>query len=195
MMRAMPKYREEVVNVELAHGLASLGLEANAETVEGQGFPDVLIYLGGLKLVVEGRIQYQRTSLMEDAQRRIADGLADISMAVLYPPDLKIADSMAGLVSKIESASYSGAVFYYTARGIERQEFTNASLSQLAEAIRAAFRIRVQNEVVREHVRRVEEAIEAVVRDSAVTDLFSASEALVARLGKALGVGDQIPAE
>jgi hypothetical protein len=187
----MPRYREEVINVELAKFLSSRGLEAHAETIERRSLPDVLIHLGGLKLVIEGRAASQRASLMVDAERRVSDGLADLSMAVLYPEGLNSADSMAALGKKIASSRYSGAIFFYASKGIDFLEFTDATLDELAEAIRTAFRVRVRNEVVREHVRRVEEAIEAVVRYSAETTLFSSSTTLIKRLGKALGVAER----
>jgi hypothetical protein len=187
----MPRYREEVINVELAKFLSSRGLEAHAETIERRSLPDVLIHLGGLKLVIEGRAASRPASLMADAERRISDGLADLSMAVLYPEGLNSADSMAALGKNIAGSRYSGAIFYYASRGIDSLEFADATLDELAEAIRTAFRVRVRNEVVREHVRRVEEAIETVVRYSAETTLFSSSTTLIKRLGKALGVAER----
>jgi hypothetical protein len=185
----MTRFREEVLNVELARALERRGLDANAETIVGRGLPDVLIHLGGLKLVIEGRTSAQRTSLLKDAQARIVSGLADLSVGVLYPPDLSSADSMSSLTQKVEAANYSGSVFHLGQKGIESQEFVEASLDQLAETIRGAFRLRVQNDVIRYQVNAVEAAIEKAVSGATVTNLFHASETLVARLSVALGLG------
>jgi hypothetical protein len=185
----MTRFREEVLNVELARALERRGLDANAETIEGRGLPDVLIHLGGLKLVIEGRTSGQRKSLLKDAQARIRSGLADLSVGVLYPPDLSSADSMSSLTEKVEAANYSGSVFHLGQKGIDSQEFVDASLDQLAETIRVVFRLRVQNDVIKYQVNAVEAAIEKAVSGATVSNLFNASETLVARLSAALGLG------
>jgi len=185
-----PKHREEVINVHLAALLEERGLEANAETISKKGRPDVLINLDGLKLVLEGRHESQRESLLSDAQKRVTEGLADISMGVLYHPSLYTATSTAELRSRLEDGSYSGAVFFFDETGIGEQPFTNSSLDNLVETINRVFLLRVQNDVVRTHVKMVEEALDNVVEQASVTSLFYASEALVARLRTALGIED-----
>ena len=51
------------------------------------------------------------------------------------------------------------------------------------------FRLRVQNDVIKYQVNAVEAAIEKAVSGATVTNLFHASETLVARLSVALGLG------
>ena len=47
--------------------------------------------------MLEGRIDKQAKSLWKDAAERVSDGLADISVAVLYAPHLLSASSLACL--------------------------------------------------------------------------------------------------
>lgn len=190
MPKEIHRYREEVINVQLANILASRGLEANAETIEAGGRPDVLVNLEGLKLVVEGRTEAARANLLRDAEKRVEHALADISMAVVYPEYLKTAASMAALTRKIEEARYDGAIFYLNSKGVASLSFHEATLDELIQTINSVFRLRVQNEVVRDQVSQLQGTIEDVVAQASATNLFFNSDVLVSRLKEALGVGD-----
>ena len=119
--------------------------------------------------------------------------LADLSLAVLYPAGLNSAPSMDDLAANVEASRYDGAVYYYGRAGIEALPFSRASLDDLADAIRSAFRVRVQNDVVRTQVAVVEAGIEEVVRETATSGLWFSSGALVARLNGALGLRLSLP--
>jgi hypothetical protein len=193
------RFREEVINVQLANILAAQGLDANAETIVGGGRPDVLINLDGLKLVLEGRTVVSKKDLMRDADRRVQDGLADISMALVYPEDLKTAATMSDLTRKIESARYDGAIFYLNSKGVATLPFYSSALAELVETINDVFRLRVQNEVVRDQVTGLRDTIEGVVEQASATNLLFDSDVLASRLKEALGVGsgdeDESPEE
>ena len=182
------KFREEVINVQLATILASQGLDANAETIVSGRLPDVLINLEGIKLTLEGRTSSQQASLMRDASKRIEEGLADISMAIVYPEGLGRASSMARLQAQIESSRYSGAVFYIDSIGLASISFENASLDEIVQTINTVYRLRIQNDVVRDQVKSLNDTIERVVQQASLNNLFFNSEALVTRLKHALGI-------
>lgn len=184
----MPRFREEVLNVALARGLTARGLDANAETIFPSALPDVLIELDGLKLVIEGRNARQKASLLRDSRERVESGLADVSVAVLYPVGLNDAPSQEELSRRVDAGLYDGAVFYLSRTGIRSDDFARASLDQIAELVRSANRIRIQNDIVQAQVQAVEAAIEHVVQEASNTNLFFASEALVTRLRSALGL-------
>ncbi len=186
--RAPRRFREEAINVQLGNLLAARGLEATAETIEAGGRPDVLIILGGLKLVLEGRTEAQRQSLMRDAQARVEEGLADMAMAIVYPRGLETARDMAELSRQIELAHYDGAIFHFDRQGIASMPFAGASLDELIQTINAVFRLRVQNDIVREQVANLEGTIEDIVSQASTTDLFFSSAVLVGRLKAALGI-------
>lgn len=182
------RFREEVVNVQLANVLTNRGLEANAETILAGGRPDVLISLEGLKVILEGRTASQRAALMRDASERVKEGLADISIAVVYPEDLKTATSMNDLTRKIEAAHYDGTIFYVDGTGLVSTSFEKATLDEVVQCINAVFRLRVQNDVVREQVAQLRNTIEQVVDQASASSLFFSSAGLVARLKLALGI-------
>lgn len=196
MRRAVPqrrthRYREEAINVQLANILTERGFEASGETVRGRARPDVLVNLQGLKLVLEGRVASQRTSLFRDAAERVESGVADISMAVLYPQDLQTAAGMRDLTRRIERARFSGGIFYPSSDGVTYTPFNDSGLDELIEAISTVFWLRVQNDVVREQVGNLQATIESVVNQAAATHVFFGSEALVQRLNQALGISGE----
>jgi hypothetical protein len=182
------KFREEVLNVQLAELFTEQQLAATPETIRGRALPDVLVSLGGLKLIVEGRRATQKKSLFDDARERVAEGVADLSMAVLYGQGLNTAGSLKELRDKLRAATYSGALFYFARGKITEQEFDGVAIPDLATLINHAFNLTVQNDVVREQVAEMETAIEGVVRDASSSDLFFESTALLERLRKAIGI-------
>jgi len=182
------RFREEAINVLLATLLAGRGLDANAETIKPGGRPDVLVNLGGLKLILEGRKANLRTMLYRDAENRIDEGLADFSIAVLYPEGLQTAGSMEELTAKIERARFDGAAFLINEAGITRKEFSQSTLDELVQVINTVFRQRVHNDVVRQQVLSLEKTITDVVDRASKSDLFFDSDALSNRLKQALGM-------
>lgn len=160
------------------------------ETIRNRKLPDVLIDLGGLKFIIEGRAAARRASLLDDARRRVEEGVADISMGVVYPDGLGEAESVAQLRQHIETATYDAAVFYLDRTGVARQTVNQASLDQLAELINSVLGLRAQNDVVREQVESLQGSIRAVVESALQSNLFFSSEALTARLRQALGIPD-----
>ena len=152
------------------------------------GVIDVIINLGGLKVVLEGRIDKQAKSLWKDAAERVSDGLADISVAVLYAPHLLSAPSLARLREQLEHATFSGAVFSFGSGSLREEPFNSLTLDELADLLNTVFRLIVQNDVVRDQVQRVETMIEGIVDTAVKSDLFFASDIVQQRLKTALGI-------
>jgi len=181
-------FREEAINVLLANLLAARGLDANPETIEAGGRPDILILLEGLKLVLEGRAAHHRNSLLQDARERVEVGIADISMAVVYPEDLSRAATINDLKAHIESSRYDGSLFFFDKNGLTSTPFEGASVDEIVQTINSTFRLRIQNDVVRDQVAQLEATIEKVVDEASSTNLFFSSDVLVGRLKQALGI-------
>ena len=59
-----------------------LGIQSISETRRGRGRPDILIFLGGLKLIIEG--SYSRTDAENDVKSKVERGFADIGLALHY---------------------------------------------------------------------------------------------------------------
>ncbi len=181
-------FREEVINVRLAEALVSRTLDATPEVVEGGRLPDVLVYLDGVRLVIEGRAAGRSASLFRDAQQRVVDAFADISMAISYPQTFYAAPDLDRLRELIESTRYDGALFWYGTPGIISERFGARTLDELVETINQALRLRIANDIVREQVRDLEATLESVARQASAESLFFGSEALVQRLQSALGI-------
>ena len=183
----MPRYREEVINSELAELLRKCGLQADPETIKKANKPDVIINMGGLNVVIEGRFG-NKQSLRRDVKARIEEGIADISLGILYPSELREADDLNHLREKIKRCLYHGFVCYYGKQGVESQDFESSGLRDVVEILNNIFGIYIRNDLVREQVKDVEELLEEAVDDICKTNFFFNSEALVERLRDTLGV-------
>jgi hypothetical protein len=53
----MIRYREEVINLRLADILKEMGLKASGEIVSKGKLPDVMVYVSGIKINIEGRFK------------------------------------------------------------------------------------------------------------------------------------------
>jgi hypothetical protein len=186
---AQTRHREEIINVKLADELAARGLEADAESIQAKCRPDVLVDLKGLKLVVEGRHQKERSSLHNDARERVSKGIGDISLAVEYNDSLYTTTSTK-LGEVLQSSTFSGSIFFFSGSEIRDTPFFEKSLSELSDLIRSVFSLIVQDDVVRTQVDAVEEAISIAVNIAKTTNLFFRSEAVRKRLMAALAINE-----
>lgn len=59
-----------------------LGLQSISETRQGEGRPDILIYVGGLKILIEG--SYSKQDAEHDVKSKIDRGFADVGIALHY---------------------------------------------------------------------------------------------------------------
>jgi hypothetical protein len=85
-MREWIGVREEALNVLLAELLAERGLKALGEVSlrKREGFPDVLLDINGVRIIIEGKKLGQREELRRDCQKRLDDGVCDICVAIEY---------------------------------------------------------------------------------------------------------------
>jgi hypothetical protein len=183
----MGKYREEVINVQFAELLVEYGLEANPETIQSHGRPDVLINMGGLKVVVEGKFRDMET-LTSNVTERIKKGIADISMGVLYPDEIKEVHSLQDLKEKMRDVTYEVIICSFRTKGLQTDKYPGLSLDNVAATINNLFRLHVRNDVVREQVKNVEGYMRSLVDSASDKGLFFKSETVVARLKDTLGI-------
>jgi len=74
---------ETKLNVLLARILSNdLGINATSEYLMRRDRPDIIIYLNGVKIVLEG--SYSERDAKADIAKRIEEGIADIGIALLY---------------------------------------------------------------------------------------------------------------
>jgi hypothetical protein len=59
-----------------------LGIQSISETRRGKGRPDILIYIGGVKIVIEG--SYCKKDAEDDIKAKVEKGFADVGIALYY---------------------------------------------------------------------------------------------------------------
>ena len=96
-MMAVGHDQEELLNGRLAELLVGQGLEARAERREGGRRMDVVVDVGGARVVLEAEAGFsaaKRREAIGDADRRLQQGLTTVVFAVCYP-DGSTTDSLA----------------------------------------------------------------------------------------------------
>ena len=175
--------RQEVLNVLLAQLLEERGLIAAPEQIrsfrgQARQMLDVLVDFQGLHLVIEGEfatrsrkgteVAEQRAS--QAALRRLEQGIARIGVALIYPGRLR---NIAFLKLKEELAQAS-LRFAIITESVQQQlslfpdkdtrvPFTEGNVEALVEAIRRAYELLVQDEVLKRAVARIEASIERFI--------------------------------
>lgn len=76
--------REEVLNVLLAELLAERGLKALGEVVLKKGYPDVLLDVNGVRIIIEAKKVGRREELRRNCEARLDNGMCDICVMVEY---------------------------------------------------------------------------------------------------------------
>jgi hypothetical protein len=76
--------REEALNVLLAELLAEKGLKALGEVILKRNLPDVLIYINGIRIIIEAKKLGNREQLRKDCEDRLDKGMCDICVMVEY---------------------------------------------------------------------------------------------------------------
>jgi hypothetical protein len=186
----MPKvnFREEVVNVVLAELLEQRGMLSVPETIrksiarKTRDLPDIIVAdLLGLRMVIEGRFnsgKSARTSLLKDARERVEQGISPVCLAVLYPPELRSADSLPRLRRNLERAPLVIRVISENSEG----EWAEGTVDDIVEALRRSYELLVSEDVVVAAVGEIAAGIETA------SDLFARTSSLSERFRKALGI-------
>lgn len=170
----------------LADLLTGYGLEASPENITKEGRPDVLINMGGIKVVIEGRFS-DIASLHETIRDRVLSGLADIGIALLYPEKLQAAKDTKTIRELFHKLKFDGAICAFERR-IEIRPFENCSLDDIARLVNNTFHMMVQDSAVNTAVHDLDQTLDTTVKLASTSGLFFKSEALVTRLKNTLGI-------
>ena len=181
-------FREEVVNVALAELLQQRGLLSVPETIRRsvsrrtRVLPDILVGdLHGIRIVIEGRFNSGRSareSLLKDSKERVEQGISPVCLAVLYPPDLRSAESYPKLRRNLEKATLGIRVISESNEG----DWTEGTVDEIAEVLQRSYELLVSEDVVITSVEEIEAAIEAS------SEMFAHGGALKDRFRTALGI-------
>ena len=186
----MPKvdFREEVVNVVLAELLEQRGMLSVPETIrksiarKTRDLPDIIVAdLLGIRMVIEGRFNNSRASrdsLLKDARERVELGISPVCLAVLYPPELRSAESLPKLRKNLEKATVGIRIISENSDG----DWSDGTVDDIVEALRRSYELLVSEDVVVASVAEIASAIENA------SDLFARSPALKDRFREGLGI-------
>lgn len=91
MMHSSDRAFETKLNINLSTILnEKLGIQSISEKRQGKGRPDILIYSGGIKLIIEG--SYSKQDAESDIRIKMEKGFGDIGIALNYKqriPDIE----------------------------------------------------------------------------------------------------------
>ncbi len=152
------RYREEVINVVLAELLNERGIASLPEQIirdiirKKRRLPDVWVDYEGLTVAIEGKIE--NSLVIEDARRRVEQGLAHIAIAVDYPGVLRVARDLKEL--KREMASTPLKIAVVTEDG--ESGFVEGDLSFIDNLFRRTHEELVKEDVVTEAVNYIRQA-------------------------------------
>jgi len=98
--------REEALNILLAELLAEKGLKALGEVVLKKGYPDVLLDVNGIRIIIEAKKAGKREELRKNCETRLDNGMCDICVMVEYA-ELSVT-SLSPTVSDLKEALLNG---------------------------------------------------------------------------------------
>jgi hypothetical protein len=189
------RFREEVLNVNLAQILRRYGLTANPEIITSGKLPDVRIVAGGLKVILEGKNETQRKVLEKQARKRLEHGLADISIAIYYPNGLNEAENLDALKDKMLETRYSGVVYHWSTTGINQIRLDRKMVGDLVEILNHVFTLYTTNDLLTNKIKEIEAGITKLTGEGQQTSLLFNTEAVKGKLRKALGIGEEEDSE
>ena len=189
------RHRQEVLNVLLAQCLQEEGLVADPEVIlrsdtDERRMPDVVVDFRGLRMVIEGdfadTLGAHQTLLAQTAER-VDTGLAHIGVAVLYPPELRVADFKAAP----DALSRSDLGFAVVTEAERAEAFSTGSPHDLAATLRRVHEDLGRDRVLEQAVAVLEAGIEkfaaSLGTQRAVVDRFAAALGI-----QTVGEGDQL---
>lgn len=189
----MPRFAEPVLNVKLAEILSEYGLEANPEILDdGPGeTPDVRIIVGGLKVILEGKLEIRKEKLKRQTKERLTGGLADISIGLLYEEGLNEAQNPDKLRDNMITASYDGWIYYWGDDGVNIHEFQGLTIDLLAEQINRIYGLYFENNLLQDNIDAINSKIGALAGEGSQVSLFFRGGAVEARLKEVLGLEEE----
>jgi hypothetical protein len=157
--------REEVVNTQLALLISKLGTVADAETIHAHGKyrPDVLFFMRGLRVVIEGKFDDHTSAeevVLEDARKRVRSGVAHIAAAAIYPLPLRSTPT----TKIIDELEKSVLRYRIVAETYESEVWFEGTPAELMDALRRAQETLTKDDIVEKTAKALAVQLEAVSR-------------------------------
>ncbi|MBM4284284.1 MAG: hypothetical protein FJ128_03395 [Deltaproteobacteria bacterium] len=158
-------FRQEVLNVALAQLLAKHGVVSAPEVIlkarpgQKRRMPDILVSFLGLRLVIEGEVADTpgaEDRALDSARKRVEEGLAHISMAVVYPASLRKLDSFDQLQREMAESQLKVAIVDES----EETGYSPTELTQIPNILNNTFDKLVREDVVARAAAILDDAVE-----------------------------------
>jgi hypothetical protein len=155
--------RQEVFNVVLAQLLQERGVIAAPESIIKAGpertrhMPDVIVTYQGLRTAIEAEVRSANAEqkALDSASRRVAEGIAHIGIAIVYPEHLRDVD-FAHLKQELGRVELAIAV----SSEAGSTGYSMGNVAYLERALRSTFEQLVREDVVAEAVARLDAAVD-----------------------------------
>lgn len=175
--------REEVINTQLAILISTLGVTADAETIQihGKHRPDVLFQLRGLRVVIEGKFADHPGAehiVLDDARKRVRSGIAHIATAVVYPVKLR-STSTAKVLGVLRTTQLKYRII---AEADESPDWFEGTPADLMDALRRAQQAITKDDIVEQTARSLS------VHLISVAKLLMGQQGACDRLSQILGI-------
>jgi len=186
----MTRYREEVINIRLADILRRIGFGTAGEIISKGKLPDVMVFINGLRIIIEGRFETspQVTELKKRCKERVDEGICNIALGVIYPKELREAKDDDDLVKKIRNSAFRTFVVFITPKGVEETGLKVDRIDDIAQTLGNLSALVVSNEILKEQIKKVNDAIEETSQIATTSGLFFSSEILIEKLKDVLGI-------
>ena len=163
---------ETKLNVLLAHLLSrELGFRAISEHISCRGRPDVIVYVNGVKIVLEG--SYSKVDAENDVKRRIQEGFGDLGIALFYREAFPQNLSDSELEERLRVSTFEvrlivpedisdTLISYFTRRKIVPRWITGwmeAKIQDMVSIINEAIQFVVSEEDVNQTINEIEQKI------------------------------------
>ena len=178
------RHREELLNVALAACISARGMEADPETIiSGARKPDVIASFRGLRCVIEGKladVPNARAIVLEDARRRLDQGLAHLTIGAVYPRNLR-STAIGHLATEMGAASLEFCVLTEGEIG----SWHKGGIDEILSELRRAHEDIVQDDVLQRAVDTLNLGL------AEVSNALYGNVAVCDRLIQVLGIGDK----
>lgn len=151
-------------------------------------------FIDGIRVIIEGRCTHDLSKLEKDAVNRINDGLCEVSVALLYGSDLKEAEDIKDLVSKIRDATYNGSLFFIINGDVKKQNLNACKVDQFSDFLKNIVSILVNQSKVFEIVQQIEKDFKNLFNLFNTNNLWldkDKSETLIKRIKLILAINEE----
>lgn len=160
------------LNIELARLLCERGLIGAGELLIkklGQlKKPDVMIWLNGLKIIIEGKLgKTSAKSLLEnDCEKRINEGLCEIAIGIIYNSKIfqnKIFFNQFEISKILENSNFQVKVWHISEIGSKAlyDEWLPMKINDLSRVIKEVESNVVSNDFLKQNIENLSESIDS----------------------------------